>query len=183
MTERLYHEIQCQTLTKMGPCNCAPVIVADGETAGDPGLRTALAALIAEWREHARVERERSEGEAQREIDLLEQSADTWELAADAVDALLARATPPPADSWQPIETAPKDGSRILVYQPPNMWRRHPASTGEREEFIQVVYWHQPGNPERNGFWTPTIRPTHWMPLPDPPLARATPRAPQQEEP
>lgn len=30
MTERLYHDIMCPSLTKQGPCNCVPVVVADG---------------------------------------------------------------------------------------------------------------------------------------------------------
>ena len=29
MTERLYHEIMCPSLTKAGPCDCTPVFVAD----------------------------------------------------------------------------------------------------------------------------------------------------------
>lgn len=29
MTDRLYHEIMCPALTKMGPCSCQPVIVGD----------------------------------------------------------------------------------------------------------------------------------------------------------
>ena len=71
---------------------------------------------------------------------------------------------------WQPIETAPKDGSTILVF-------------GEGE--ISVAFWE---NPVRCGFWrcvgygilacedsgSPYARPpslihpdpTHWMPLP-----------------
>ncbi len=32
MSERLYHEIMCPSLTKTGPCTCQPVIVADAET-------------------------------------------------------------------------------------------------------------------------------------------------------
>ena len=72
--------------------------------------------------------------------------------------------------TWQPIETAPKDGTRVLIYQPDGMWHSRSCIRGER---IELAYWHQPGNKERPGFWIPTSRPTHWMPLPDPPSARA----------
>lgn len=73
--------------------------------------------------------------------------------------------------SWQPIETAPKDGTRILAYQPLGMWHSARPWRGER---IEVVYWHQPANPKAEGLWVPSHRPTHWMPLPDPPRGRMT---------
>ena len=54
---------------------------------------------------------------------------------------------------WQPIETAPKDGTPILVFD---------------EGAICIAtfaddYWWDNG--------AMTIPPTHWMPLPDPPVA------------
>ena len=59
---------------------------------------------------------------------------------------------------WQPIETAPKDGTDILTY----------AKFGG----ISVRYW---GEGDDEGMaWQPRIRgcfPTHWMPLPNPPEA------------
>lgn len=72
------------------------------------------------------------------------------------------------APQWQPIETAPKDGTRILIYQPDGQWK---SRRDRRLEYIDVAYWHTPGNPEHPGFWTGglTYRPTHWMPLPEPP--------------
>ncbi len=63
-------------------------------------------------------------------------------------------------DDWQPIETAPKDGTRILVYRPGK--HNHPAVG---VDFWQVghapydVWWHSPSNGQ----------PTHWMSLPPPP--------------
>ena len=56
------------------------------------------------------------------------------------------------APAWQPIETAPKDGSRVIVLRPSaNQFRR-----------IGIDRWH-------NGLWwesRPAEFPTHWMPLP-----------------
>lgn len=67
---------------------------------------------------------------------------------------------------WQPIETAPKDGTRILAWQPEGQWKSRRLLRGARAE---IVYWHRPANPEHGGFWVPSFRPTHWMPLPAPP--------------
>jgi hypothetical protein len=72
------------------------------------------------------------------------------------------------APQWQPIYTAPRDGTRILIYQPPN------AYAGSRgrcrlDSEINVVRWHQPANPAHAGFWMPSHRPSHWMPLPEEP--------------
>ena len=57
---------------------------------------------------------------------------------------------------WQPIENAPKDGTRIIV------------CTKTRKRLIS--YWHQPANPDYAGFWVGVSCPTLWMPLPDPPI-------------
>lgn len=67
---------------------------------------------------------------------------------------------------WQPIETAPKDGTRVLAYQPAGQWSGRGSHRGV---LFAVVYWHQPANPESAGFWLPSLRPTHWMPLPSAP--------------
>ena len=63
---------------------------------------------------------------------------------------------------WQPIETAPKDGTEILAF-----------ATFERRDFIAVAQWAD-ADPEfpntvAGWFWDYAIRPTHWMPLPEPP--------------
>lgn len=66
---------------------------------------------------------------------------------------------------WQPIATAPKDGTRVLL------GRFEPDRHG-REGTIAVDYWR---TGERNDFtgWGKfnmmSWPPTHWMPLPDPP--------------
>lgn len=61
-------------------------------------------------------------------------------------------------NSWQPIETAPKDGFHILLFRP---------------NITFVGYWatkadcwcvNAPGLPKLGA-------PTHWMPLPQPPAS------------
>lgn len=66
-------------------------------------------------------------------------------------DALLA------ASQWQPIETAPKDGTWVLCFVPDNC--------PEYENTLVLRYvigsWGRPGI---GGY-----RPTYWQPLPNPP--------------
>ncbi len=68
---------------------------------------------------------------------------------------------------WKPIESAPKDGTRVLLW---------PGTTGPNhsgDKIVFLAYWWQPHNPKSPGFWVGNVgkreRPTHWMPLPDPP--------------
>jgi hypothetical protein len=51
---------------------------------------------------------------------------------------------------WRPIATAPRDGTDILVALP---WGK-----------VLIVRWNQLRR------WSNDVRPTHWMPLPAPPL-------------
>jgi hypothetical protein len=64
---------------------------------------------------------------------------------------------------WQPIETAPKDGSEVLVCG----WN---VCGGVKKQVVRVGRWSsncwQTGH-AYNGF----MYTTHWMPLPDPPEA------------
>jgi hypothetical protein len=57
--------------------------------------------------------------------------------------------------NWRPIETAPKDGSHILLYRP----------------HIQFVGFYAPAGWVVNAPGLPLMGkpPTHWMPLPDGP--------------
>ena len=62
------------------------------------------------------------------------------------------------ASEWQPIETAPKDGTRIMLWLSGPI-RRPKAIFGR---------W----CPRYSGFWMTDVggaKPTHWMPSPDPP--------------
>jgi hypothetical protein len=58
--------------------------------------------------------------------------------------------------NWQPIDTAPKNGTEFIVYCPPAHGLRDMAS---------ICSWH-----EDAGFCVDELRePTHWIPLPNPP--------------
>jgi hypothetical protein len=82
---------------------------------------------------------------------------------ADATEAQLRAALP----VWRPIETAPKDGSKILAWAPDLA----PIS------YYGVAFWAeaQEANPRSvaGWFWSYATRPTHWQPLPPPPEALA----------
>jgi hypothetical protein len=62
--------------------------------------------------------------------------------------------------AWQPIATAPRDGTGILLWQP-----------GIDEP--HVGRWSRPPYQEWWGdAWAPPgCQPTHWMPLPAPPVS------------
>ena len=76
---------------------------------------------------------------------------------------------------WQPIETAPKDGTSIIAMY-----------IHINTEIVHAVFWmdveeDSPGDPDDVGWWTYVwsevgrskledwMTPTHWMPLPPPP--------------
>jgi len=66
---------------------------------------------------------------------------------------------------WQPIETAPKDGTRILLYQREGdgMDDNRTVAEGAWGEWLPGEYeWCM----VQQDAWT---APTHWMPLPEPP--------------
>lgn len=76
-------------------------------------------------------------------------------------------------DEWKPIETAPKDGSKVILFTV------HPGDDfGEPFSKVQIGSW-QEGNglpidhdfyrePEWETQWVG--EPTHWRPLPSPPV-------------
>jgi hypothetical protein len=62
-------------------------------------------------------------------------------------------------NEWQPIETAPKDGTPVLVFVP-KAWGKHDEiHVGKQRRFWVVG----------NQFYFDIGNPTHWMPLPEPP--------------
>ena len=68
---------------------------------------------------------------------------------------------------WQPIETAPKDGTTDVVLY----WGYPCPHSGEKTEGFEVGYWDSDWK-----MWntisgdTPDAIITHWMPLPAPPV-------------
>lgn len=83
---------------------------------------------------------------------------------------------------WRDISTAPKDGTPILIWEP------GPHSFGNREKYRRMVpVGEAPAPPQEYddkrwavGYWRPwggwgnrnsaDVKPTHWMPLPEPPV-------------
>lgn len=65
---------------------------------------------------------------------------------------------------WQPIETAPKDGTRFLTYEPSHYGIRIGRAfiRADHDDWLSHVDQH--GGSSKGG-----ARPTHWMPLPEPP--------------
>lgn len=68
--------------------------------------------------------------------------------------------------AWQPIETAPKDGTRILIFVPDD----------DDGDCFKVAYYG--GHPKQRGwlargFWGADDVPSHWQPLPLPPEAQS----------
>ena len=70
---------------------------------------------------------------------------------------------------WRPIETAPKDGTEILVYCPrlgvcgPAKWDVNKFAKTPRP------FWSHWGERIWGVTWVRSDQPTHWMPLPGPP--------------
>ena len=65
---------------------------------------------------------------------------------------------------WQPIETAPKDGTNILLVN-----RRGLMATGLWMAGIRGRGWFLRGGTKPDTFFNDHHGPTHWMPLPPPP--------------
>ena len=76
--------------------------------------------------------------------------------------------------SWQPIETAPKDGTAVLLY---GLWQGEINGIAD-EPTTDIGYWaggssDEPGNDwwriSTGDAYACWMRATHWMPLPEPP--------------
>jgi hypothetical protein len=75
---------------------------------------------------------------------------------------------------WRPIETAPKDGTEILIcggtFVDDNDWTATPWPYGR----CSIVRWYDDsweGEPNHSHDEFRRHEPTHWMPLPPPPAA------------
>lgn len=97
-----------------------------------------------------------------------------WQDGAMACAAEIRARAPAPAeaDGWRPIETAPRDGTHVMV---PSQF------TGM--EIDEAVYDHTA--PDGGGWWSVkleiTIEPTLWRPLPSPPTAREGNKRPSSQ--
>ena len=65
---------------------------------------------------------------------------------------------------WQPIETAPMDGTEVVLFYP------HLTDAG----FVTAGYWYRGGEHYESHWYADLVNggaspPTHWMPLPAPP--------------
>ena len=73
-------------------------------------------------------------------------------------------------DAWQPIETAPRDGSTLMLYDPAvrsfrlGSWREDDFMPDEGEMWLDNSH-----DDFSCGFASCPLCPTHWMPLPEPP--------------
>jgi len=85
----------------------------------------------------------------------------------------------PDANGWYEIETAPKDGCTFLSFDPQHgylfaRWTYSddwpPSELEEGEEWEELVLWSTDGTEHVAGG---TANPTHWQPLPEPPVERS----------
>lgn len=77
-----------------------------------------------------------------------------WKIEARQRNAQWLEAIKPRPPAWQPIETAPKDGTLVLLFEDGVQYIAHWAETAGGQFFNDAEYQHNP---------------THWMPLPTPP--------------
>lgn len=104
---------------------------------------------------------------------LKQYKGDTFGIGTNKLEALIDRLRKAEAASkWQPIETAPKDGTTVQVHS--SRWLEPCSASFSSREYFEKEY----GDPEHmEEGWYPscgflfdlpeiTIKPTHWMPLP-----------------
>lgn len=71
---------------------------------------------------------------------------------------------------WQPIETAPRDGTAIFVWATREGWRDNPRMVAARwYHSANSWYVYGCGPTKHSEQWLDSCNPTHWMPLPPPP--------------
>lgn len=71
---------------------------------------------------------------------------------------------------WQPIETAPKDGTAILVFPPSSSAMQASIAKWDEDKYANkpIPYWRRMDALGKKTF-SRSLPPTHWMPLPPPP--------------
>ncbi|MEC3912356.1 DUF551 domain-containing protein [Sphingobium sp. CR2-8] len=97
-------------------------------------------------------------------------------LIAAAINALPALLDRVEAGEWRPIETAPKDGTWVLIYAPDleigvtmGCYYREEERNSESGRFVGGEWT----GAEWDGAVSGYLRPTHWRPLPDAPQQKA----------
>lgn len=69
---------------------------------------------------------------------------------------------------WQPIESAPKDGTVLILYSSQGMemgsWKKD-----ENYRDQPAKWFSEEGDDWSTGYYYCPMDPTHWMPLPAPP--------------
>lgn len=90
-----------------------------------------------------------------------------WEGERDRFIRGLGEQTP---SAWRTIDSAPKDGRPILIFDPERA--EHPNDGFCDDARYAIGYWRT--HPLWSGSWGDRnhsdVNPTHWMPLPDPPV-------------
>ena len=76
----------------------------------------------------------------------------------------------PDAHGWLPIETAPKDGTNILVHWPEMFHCSFTAHWNTGKWSDAPIGWKWSGW-SNNAF---QVGPTHWQPLPKPPISQSS---------
>lgn len=70
-----------------------------------------------------------------------------------------------PLLEWRPIDTAPKDGTRVLLSDGVTVWTSFWSDWGGQVK----ARWEPEGDAD------PAALPTYWMPFPPPPKAERSP--------
>ena len=71
----------------------------------------------------------------------------------------------PCANGWRSIETAPKDGTSILLY---GVWKGEVSKNPEYRDIFKAAYSFDEWVVCDSDIYGPIVLdPTHWMPLPD----------------
>lgn len=108
-------------------------------------------------------------------------NAEIHEVIASLRQAIAAAKKQKPVAEWLPIETAPKDGTAVLVMR--DIWPGSETGRAKRcvgHNTYVAAWWADEGN---SGEWVCymdcieepicPIKPTHWMQLPPPPIEAA----------
>lgn len=160
---------QCEACRAVGPtvmCNLCPTgprrSVQLPATPQEPDLREDIE------RHNAEIQRL---GNAVRDGSATPEMAYAWlthpyVCTSDMVKAAARIMASAPPAVWQPIETAPKDGTEVLIYDA--AWCGGPP----RREVSRWTWTINRKGERIGGDWSGVSAPTHWMPLPSPPDPR-----------